>query len=411
MSNKNINYQFKILYAIGIYLIVANHCMGGISLFGEIFPAYSFHVALFPFCSGYFYNENNEDNVFGYVIKKIKKLIIPLYLYNFLYCFIAQLLSLKNFNMGIEITLYKLFLWPIYNGHQFTYNLATWFIAPLFMIEVFNIIFRKIFNVSNSKTKEYIYLVFSFLLGVLGIYLSSKGLNQRWYLALDRFLHFLPFYCIGFFYKKFLEEKDTLNNTLYFSIVLFLQLIVTFINNGPVVYEQARSRFNEFNIMPYIVALLAISFYLRLSRILSPIIGKSRVINIVADNTYSIMANHLMGFMIVKAVFAFLNKNFNLFADFNWVEYHRFIFYIYLPRNIALFKLVYIVFAIIFSILIQMLINKINKIIKGNNVDKKKLFIKYLIIYIIIALITLIPAKLIEKHVSSIGGPKVDAQY
>lgn len=33
-EKKEINYQFKILYAIGMFLVVANHCQnGGISVF------------------------------------------------------------------------------------------------------------------------------------------------------------------------------------------------------------------------------------------------------------------------------------------------------------------------------------------------------------------------------------------
>ena len=48
---KEENIQFRILYFIGIILIVANHIGGGggLSLFYEWFPAYSFHLGLFVF--------------------------------------------------------------------------------------------------------------------------------------------------------------------------------------------------------------------------------------------------------------------------------------------------------------------------------------------------------------------------
>ena len=50
------NIQFRILYFIGIILIVANHAgNGSISLAYEWFPAYSFHLGLFIFASGYFF--------------------------------------------------------------------------------------------------------------------------------------------------------------------------------------------------------------------------------------------------------------------------------------------------------------------------------------------------------------------
>ena len=61
LEENNINYQFKLLYAIGIVMIVANHTSGngGISLFYELFPAASFEIGLFVFTSGYFYKEKN----------------------------------------------------------------------------------------------------------------------------------------------------------------------------------------------------------------------------------------------------------------------------------------------------------------------------------------------------------------
>ena len=64
LEENNINYQFKLLYAIGIVMIVANHTSGngGISLFYELFPAASFEIGLFVFTSGYFYKEKYEED-------------------------------------------------------------------------------------------------------------------------------------------------------------------------------------------------------------------------------------------------------------------------------------------------------------------------------------------------------------
>ena len=90
MFKEKTNYQFKLVYAIGMILIVANHCgNGGVSLFYEFFPAYAFHLGLFIFTSGYFYKEISEENIKEYVCKKVKHLILPLYLYNFIYALFA----------------------------------------------------------------------------------------------------------------------------------------------------------------------------------------------------------------------------------------------------------------------------------------------------------------------------------
>ena len=57
MNKKKIDYRFKILYAVAILMVVAGHCDGGgISLdFAQWFPYEGIHLALFTFCSGYFF--------------------------------------------------------------------------------------------------------------------------------------------------------------------------------------------------------------------------------------------------------------------------------------------------------------------------------------------------------------------
>lgn len=90
MNNK-VDYRFKILYAIGMLMVVAGHCNGGgipLDIAGW-FPYYGFHLSLFAFASGYFYKSSYENNVIRYIIKKTKSLIVPLYIYLCLwnYCY------------------------------------------------------------------------------------------------------------------------------------------------------------------------------------------------------------------------------------------------------------------------------------------------------------------------------------
>ena len=97
--SKKIDYRFKIIYTVAITMIVAGHCGGGgiDFTFSGWFPYYELHLALFLFSSGYFYKKTAENNVGNYIFKKIKTLIIPLYIYNFFYGLIVQLLDLRIF--------------------------------------------------------------------------------------------------------------------------------------------------------------------------------------------------------------------------------------------------------------------------------------------------------------------------
>lgn len=60
----------------------------------------------------------------------------------------------KNFGMEIGggLTIDNLFLTaPLFSGHQFMYNLGTWFVIPLFVLIIFNnIIFRGIGFIKNK---------------------------------------------------------------------------------------------------------------------------------------------------------------------------------------------------------------------------------------------------------------------
>lgn len=159
LNEKQIDYRFKILYAVGMIMVVCGHAKGGgISIISDWFPYGGLHLALFVFCSGYFYRSKAEESVPKYILKKLQSLIVPLYIYTVVYAIIVQISKLKGFEMGDDISFYNIFIAPITNGHQFIYNMGGWFVAPLFMVEVYNIIIRKILKMINKNISEWVFL-------------------------------------------------------------------------------------------------------------------------------------------------------------------------------------------------------------------------------------------------------------
>ena len=151
---------YKIVENNKKFVFVFLYCKsGGINLAFDIFPVYSFHIGLFVFCSGYFYKNKNESNLKGYIWKKFKKLIIPMFLWNIAYGVFVQLTRLKGFTIGSDFTLYNLFIAPIIDGHQFEYNLCFWFIPSLFLIEIMTCFIRKIVS-KFANINEYIFFIF-----------------------------------------------------------------------------------------------------------------------------------------------------------------------------------------------------------------------------------------------------------
>ena len=140
------NKEFRILSAIGIILVVAGHL--GYNLFdmGGLFPYYSFHVFIFLFVSGYFYKPEAEEHILTYLLGKCRTLLLPYFLWNFVYGLVVVLFRSVGFYIGNVPSLYTLFVAPFVDGHQFLYNFPAWFVPALFLTGIVNVCMRKVLS-------------------------------------------------------------------------------------------------------------------------------------------------------------------------------------------------------------------------------------------------------------------------
>lgn len=354
-GSQSINYQFKLLYALGMIFVVAGHsATAHLPLFEQWFTFSSFHLGLFVFCSGYFYKETSEDNVLQYIQKKLKTLILPLFLWNLFYALVTTIFCYFGMTIGGEVTLSKLFLDPIQHGHQFIYNLGGWFVIPLFMIEVFNVLLCKLLSLRGTKKFAFLFVLY-IIIGILGNKMSIAGYHYFWWLVPARMLYLLPFYGFGMLYKNLLEEKDVLPNRWYFSIIFTCQLAIfyTIKTTQSWIVMPAWCDFYNGPVLPVISGFLAIAFWLRVARILAPVIGNSKSVLAIANNTFSIMINQFLGFILIKSFFALTNVSFGWFKDFDFQKYKTDIWYYYFPNNIEHICIVYIAAGIIIPIYMQ----------------------------------------------------------
>ena len=366
------NYVFSFLYCIGTIFIVAGHCRkGGIDLFFNFFPIYSFHLGLFMFCSGYFYKDRCEESFKNYFVKKFKRFIIPMYIWNFIYGVFVLMLHRRGFTIGKNMTLNNLIISPLNNGHQFQYNMCLWYLPSLFLIEIITCLIRKLIK-KKIRINEYIFFIIYLSLGLVGIYLSNKGFNQGWSLLLVRTLYFLPFFALGLLYNRKLENKDNLNNNIYFSIILLIDLIIILKNKGTVSYTPSWCNdFSDNLILPFIVGFIGIAFWLRIAKIIEPIVKEKKIIDTIHNNVLSIATHQFLGFFIVKCIFAFFSNFIIEFKNFNWNRFKNDIWYCYLPNNNTQFLIIYLIAGIV----IPIYINKILKIIKEKMVQLTKKYV------------------------------------
>ncbi|MCB6300561.1 hypothetical protein LI271_04355 [Lachnospiraceae bacterium 210521-DFI.5.20] len=272
MNKKKIDYRFKILYAVAILMVVAGHCDGGgISLdFAQWFPYEGIHLALFTFCSGYFFKDAALKRPGRYVCKKLRTLILPMYGYTIAYGLLVRLLHRWGFQIGGKFNLHNILISPLNDGHQFVLNMAGWYIVPLFMVEILNCMIRAFFKRKGWQIPEWIFFAGAVLIGMGGNFLAIMEYRTSWWLTVVRILYFAPFYAMGIFYKKILEKYvDRIPSVVYFAIVFAAKLMIFLHYKTRLAYTPAWCNdFNQGPVMPIIIGFWGIALWMRIATIM-----------------------------------------------------------------------------------------------------------------------------------------------
>lgn len=351
------NTTFGLLSGIAIVMVAAGHLGYNILTVGDLFPYYSFHVPLFMFISGYFYKESAEEHPLAYVGKKVRRLLVPYFIWNFIYGLAAWLMRTRGFAMGEGISLWSLFIAPFLHGYQFIYNYAAWFVPVLFMIEIMNLLMRRalqgILGLLGKKQGkaaeggrgdglEWLFLSGSLAVGMAVVYLAAGGHVWGNYKAPGRILFLFPCFQMGQFYKKKLEKHDTWGNLPYFTVVLGIQAVLQVCCNGLAFSSVWCTGFANGPLIPYVTIVSGIAFWLRVARLMAPVVGAGKAVRYLGQNTYTVMLHHVMIFMLVKMVLAEIAACTGFCGDFDFGQFYSNIDYVYLVNGAEHFKMVYL---------------------------------------------------------------------
>lgn len=361
---KSINETFKMLYVIAIFMIVDGHIGAADYLtLNGLLRYQNYHIALFMFTSGYFLNLNRDTKEF--LIRKCNHLLLPLFIWNFIYGLICLILNTyAGFQIGDKFNLYNLIVAPLTDGHQFIYNMASWFLVPLFFVQIIGYLILKPFAKKEGICPTYCWIsffVFALILGAIALHYGPENAGARNIkLTVLRTFYFLPAFAFGALYKNLLEKYDTLNTPLYLFITLSLISILCHTFPG---YNHIPS-WLDFVFEPalaiYGISFLCILFWLRIAKALTPIYKESKTLQYISDHTFDIMMHHFAGFMLIKAAFSAL-------PDFNTTSYKTDIWYYYFPGTENLSAWIYVSITIVIALLAgftsRKIYGKINEII------------------------------------------------
>lgn len=292
------NGTFMVLSCIGILLVVLGHLNFGVLEFGGIFPYYSYHVLIFVFIAGYFYKEDDEQNILGFIWRKTKRLLIPYYILNVVYGIIVTILHQFGFTFGEEITWYNLLVEPIMGGHQFELNAPAWFVPALFLLEIINVLARKVLRLIRLNN-EYILMGLYMIVGIGAVWLAVRGSVYGYYKLPGRLMIMAPVLQFGRLYRTKLERYDTLPGLYYFMILFAANSLMAYLCGGLGYSVVWATGFANGPVIPFVTGLTGIALWLRISRILAKAIANNSFIRYMSKHTYSIMVHQLSAFWLV----------------------------------------------------------------------------------------------------------------
>lgn len=285
---------------IGIFLVVFGHTAIPAYLYNAIF---SFHMPLFFFISGYLFSFKKYDSYKHFLGKKTKQIAVPYFYFNIITYIFWFFVGRKFGNDSTrDIPFYKPLIGILYGngtGDFLVHNIASWFLACLFIVEnLFFLLFKSI-----GKSKKFLLLIIFVFIG----YLDYTYDSVRWPWSFNVALAALVFYASGNLFKR--KINLFLQTRIIFLILLILLIfpVYTFfftINGG--VNLNLNYYHNYWYFWPE--AFSGILIVIIISRLLEFYLGKTSFIEYISKNTIIILTFQFIAMSVIKAFTSYILK-------------------------------------------------------------------------------------------------------
>ena len=300
--------KINLLKALAITLVVSGHLE--FRMF-DMFPPYSFQLALFFFISGMLFKDKYLDKVTEFIKRRVKSLLVLYFLYSAFYAGITVLLAkLTGKFWGMELSFKNFFITPFLNGHQFDLSCPMWFVTQLFMTMITFLFLQRLFRNQKEPVRAVIYT----LMGFSAIPLSKMFELDEISLIVIRTMFSLFFVYLGHLYTTKIHGNYNIFTPKILGVVICLQAVLWHFNRDfdPVhgiglSYVLVWARFDSQIIVPVLTSITGIWFSLFFINVTYEYLKDIKFIKLVGENTYHIMANHLFVMYIITAVIFRIN--------------------------------------------------------------------------------------------------------
>ena len=301
--------KINLLKALAIILVVSGHLE--FRLF-DMFPPYSFQLALFFFISGMLFKDRYLDSVFEYVKRRVKSLLVLYFLYSAFYAVVTiGIEKLTGKFWGMELSLKNFFITPFLNGHQFDLSCPMWFVPQLFITMIIFLYCQRLLREKSEPIK----FAFYTLLGFSAIPLTKiVPVVTPLLLVIVRTIFSLFFVYLGHFYTTKIEGKYNIFTPKVLGAVICLQAVLWHFNRDftaehgiGLSYVLVWARFDNQIIVPVLTSITGIWFSMWFINVTYEYIKNINFIKLIGENTYHIMANHLFVMFILTAIIFKIN--------------------------------------------------------------------------------------------------------
>ena len=284
------NNKINLLKTLAILIVISGHLEFSLI---PIFPPYSFQVVLFFFIAGMLFKE--KYSFIEFFKRRFKTLMQPYIIYSAVYLGITILITpIVGKFWGMPITLKNEFLIPFLTGHQLDLISPLWFVPQLFT----TLLVYKVLPKTKLST------VFYILIALIAIQLER--FNQNLYiLYLLRTMFSLLFVHLGHIYITKIEGKYNIFSPKIFYSVILIQVLCWLTNADytpmdgiGLSYILVWGQFDNW-IVPIITSFTGIWISLFILNIAYDYIKNWTFLHKIGQNTYHIMANHLLVFNFI----------------------------------------------------------------------------------------------------------------
>lgn len=208
----------------------------------------------------------------------------------------------------------------------------------------------KLFHILNEE----ILLIITFAISVITIYFAEQGYNTGIYLCLAKAGYLLPYFQMGFVYKKY-EGCLGKHKIVLLSFITCCVYMLLVYSKGEIGISAAFAKFTGNPLVFTALTILKILSTSTICEILAPAFEESTVVRKVGDNTFSIMMHHpIIIFSINLAIYAA-----SKFIDISGFEVDTFkntLWYAYPWRDSKIY-LFYVILAILIPVVIKGIVN------------------------------------------------------